>query len=147
MMRIVLDASVPVCALISAKGTPARLLEYWEAGSFDIVISPAILEELERVLHYPKLQQQYHLPEEDIRRFLRLLKSQATEVLPSKQLTVIEHDPTDNRYLECALEGDAQYLVSGDRHLLALKEYRGIRMLSPLEFVALLRLEGESPEA
>jgi putative PIN family toxin of toxin-antitoxin system len=145
-MRIVLDANVLVSALISVKGTPARLLAYWQEGKFDVVVSPAMLQELERVLHYPRLQQQHHLPEEEIQRFLRFLRAQAIEVDPSEEIAIVERDPTDNRYLECALAGDAQYIVSGDGHLLGLKEYRGIRILTPMEFVTLLKLEGEPTE-
>ena len=146
-MRIVLDANVLVSALISVKGSPARLLAYWQEGKFDIVASPAMLQELERVLHYPRLQQQYHLPEEEIRQFLRLLMTHAIEVNPSEEIAVIARDLSDNRYLECALAGEAQYIVSGDSHLLDLKEYRGIRILTPAEFVTLLKLQGEASEA
>ena len=139
-MRIVLDANVLVSALISAKGTPAMLLGYWQEGTFDVVASPAMLQELERVLHYPRLQQQYHLPDEEIKRFLWLLRTRAIVVVPSEEIAVIERDPADNRYLECALAGDAQYIVSGDSHLLGLKEYREIQILTPTEFVTLQKL-------
>jgi len=142
-MRIVLDANVLVSALISRKGAPARLLEYWQEERFDVVISPAILQGLQRVLHYPRLQQRYHLPEEGIQRFLRLLRRQAIGVEPSEELAVIEHDPTDNRYLECALAGEVEMIVSGDHHLVALGEYRGIQILTPAGFLALLKLEGD----
>jgi putative PIN family toxin of toxin-antitoxin system len=146
-MRIVLDANVLASALISAKGTPALLLVYWQEGTFDVVASPAMLQELERVLHYPRLQQQYHLPEEKIQRFLRLLRTQAIEVVPSEEIAVSKRDPADNRYLEYALAGDAQYIVSGDSHLLGLKEYREIQILTPTEFVTLLKLGWAPSEA
>jgi len=141
-MRLVFDANVFVSALISRKGAPAKLLEYWQEERFDVVISPAILQELQRVLHYPKLRQRYHLPEEGIQRFLRLLRRQAIGVEPSEELTVIQHDPTDNRYLECAIAGEADIIVSGDHHLAELGEYQGIQILSPAGSLALLKLEG-----
>ena len=143
-MRLVLDANVLVSALISRKGAPARLLEYWQEERFDVVISPAILREVQRVLHYPKLQQRYHLSEEGIQRFLRLLRRQAIGVEPSEELTVIQHDPTDNRYLECAIAGEADIIVSGDHHLVELGEYQGVQILTPAGFLSLLRLEGRS---
>ena len=62
---------------------------------------------------------------------------------PSEEIAVIASDLSDNRYLQCALAGEAQYIVSGDGHLLDLKEYRGIRILTPAEFVMLLKLQGE----
>lgn len=63
-------------------------------------------------------------------------------VQPEETLHVIERNPSDNRYLECAVAGDAAYVVSGDDHLLAVGEYRGLRILSPREFLVLLKLEG-----
>jgi len=97
---------------------------------------------LRRVLHYPKLQQRYHLAENDIRTFLRLLNRQAIQVTPVTELAVIASDPTDNRYLECAVAGEASVIVSGDQHLLDLGEYQGIQILTPAGFLALLKLEG-----
>jgi putative PIN family toxin of toxin-antitoxin system len=141
-MRVVLDANVVVSALISAKGAPAQIVAHWQAERFEVLVSPAILQELDRVLHYPKLQQRYHLPEELVQRFLRLLARQAIKVVPFQELTVIERDPTDNRYLECALAGDAGVIVTGDQHLLDLGEYRGVQILTPAGFLALLGLEG-----
>jgi len=144
-VRVVLDANVVVSALISAKGAPAQIIECWQAEKFELRVSPAIVQELARVLHYPKLQQRYHLPEELLQRFLRLLMGQAIEVVPPQQLTVIKRDPTDNRYLECALQGDASVIVTGDRHLLDLGEYRGIQILTPAGFLALLKLDSKRP--
>jgi putative PIN family toxin of toxin-antitoxin system len=141
-MRIVLDANVLVSALISAKGTPARLLAYWQAGEFDVVVSPSLLQELERVLEYPRLRQRYPLPDDKVQRFLGLLRTYALEVDPTDEITIIQRDPADNRYLECALAGEAQYIVSGDSHLLELREYQGVRILAPAEFLILLKLGG-----
>ena len=141
VMRVVLDANVLVSALISAKGAPAKLVACWQDEKLDVLVSPAILQELDRVLHYPRLQERYHLPEEDVQRFSRLLGRQAIEVVPSEELAVIERDPTDNRYLECAVAGNASLIVTGDQHLLGLGEYEGIQILTPAGFLALLRLE------
>lgn len=140
-MRIVLDANVLVSALISSAGAPAQIVAYWREDKFEVAISTPILHELDRVLHYPRLQEHYHLPEKRIRRFLRLLARQAVAVAPPQSVTVIELDPDDNRYLECAVAAEAEVIVSGDRHLLALGEYQGIQILSPAGFVVLLKLE------
>jgi len=140
-MRIVLDANVLVSALISGRGAPASIVAYWQEDRFEVAISPPILHELDRVLHYPRLQERYHLSAQQIRHFLQLLARQAVAAAPSQQLTVIEVDPTDNRYLECALAAEAEVIVGGDRHLLALGEYEGIQILSPAGFLAFLKLE------
>jgi len=141
VMRVVLDANVFVSALISAKGAPAKLIACWQDERFDVVVSPAILQELDRTLHYPRLGERYHLREQDIQRFLRLLRRQAIEVVRSKELVVIKRDPADNRYLECAIAGSASVIVTGDQHLLDLGEYEGVQILTPAGVLALLKLD------
>ncbi len=143
-MRVVLDTNVFVSAIISARGAPGRILELWQEARLDILISLPILQELDRLLHYPKLQHRYHLSEEDIQVFLLLIKKQAILVTPTEQVTVIHGDPTNNRYLECALAGQAGVLVTGDQHLLELGEYQGVHILTPAGFLAFLRLEERS---
>jgi putative PIN family toxin of toxin-antitoxin system len=112
----------------------------WEGGEFELVVSQPILEELERVIHYPRIQERYSLAEEYVEQFLQLIGANAIMVKPSVELTVIEKDPSDNRYLECALAAGASYIVTGDDHLLDLEEYRGITILNPAEFLTLFKL-------
>ena len=140
-MRVVLDVNVIVSAIISSGGSPGRVLEFWRQDKFDLVVSSAILEELERVIHYPKIQQKYRLSENYVKRILGLISSQSITVTPNQIITAIEKDPADNRYLECALAGNAAYIVTGDSHLLELKDFQGIVILPPAGFVALLELE------
>ena len=142
MMRVVLDANVLISAIFSAKGSPAAILSYWQEGRLAIVVSETTLQELDRVLHYPRIQKRYHLSDKLVRRFLKLLRRGAVVVEPEEEIDAVERDPSDNRYLECALAGNAAYIVSGDDHLLDLREYRGIQILTPREFVAFLKLEG-----
>lgn len=137
-MRVVLDANVWVSALISGQGAPARIVERWQRGAVEVVICSAIRAELDRVLHYPKLMERYQLPENDIALFLRQLERQCVDVVPAREICVIECDPTGNRYLECAVAGEAAVIVSGDRHLLGLREYEGIQILTPAGFLLLL---------
>jgi putative PIN family toxin of toxin-antitoxin system len=139
-MQVVLDANVLISAVISSRGAPAQILRLWEEERFDLVVSQPILEELERVIHYPRIQQRYDLPEDDVARFLQLIRSGAIVVEPNVEIAAIERDPSDNRYLECAIEAGASYIVSGDQHLLELGEFRGIVILPPAAFLAVLRL-------
>jgi putative PIN family toxin of toxin-antitoxin system len=143
-MRVVLDANVLISATISRRGSPGKILDLWEKEKFDLVLSPSILEELERVIHYPKIQQKYHLPEERVEQFLGLISNQSITVTPHPKINVIEKDPSDNRYLECAKAGNASYIVTGDRHLLELKEFKGIVILPLAGFIALLELEAKN---
>ncbi len=141
-MRVVLDVNVLVSAVISAKGSPARIMELWEEERFEVVISLEIIGELGKVIRYPKIQEKYHLPEQYVEQFLGLINNQAIVVKPVRKITQIKSDPTDNSYLECTIAGGAEYIISGDQHLLRLVEYQGIPILSPAEFLTVLRLDG-----
>ncbi|MSP14718.1 MAG: putative toxin-antitoxin system toxin component, PIN family [Chloroflexi bacterium] len=141
-MRVVLDANVLISGFISPRGSPAAILRLWEEGAFELVTSAPILAELERVIHYPRIQQRYHLPEEAIREYLDLISGQAILVEPQGEIHGVERDITDNRYLECAVAANARYIVSGDAHLLDLGSYGGVEILSPAGFLAVLRADG-----
>ena len=139
-MRVVLDTNVLVSAVISEPGSPAELLRLWEAGCFELAMSEDILSELERVIHYPKIRPRYSLPEERVQFLMALLRRHCVWSEVAVHLTAVTDDPTDDRYLECALAAGARYVVSGDSHLLALGSYQGVEILAAAGLVALLRL-------
>ena len=140
-MIVVLDTNVFVSALLSPAGPPAEIIHHWEANEFDVVISTHLLRELEGALGYPRVVKYLKLTQEEIRTFLKNLATIATVVEPELRLAVIEKDPDDNRILECAVAGNASYIITGDKHLLEIKEYQGIVILSPAGFLTLLELE------
>lgn len=139
-MRVVIDANVFISALISSRGAPSQVIERWLQGQFDVLLTPPIVEELLRVTAYEKLQKYAGL-RENRQEFVRLLSEQGIWVEPEETLAVVEVDESDNRYVECATAGGAEYVVSGDPHLLGVGEYRGIRFVSPATFLALLESE------
>jgi putative PIN family toxin of toxin-antitoxin system len=108
------------------QGPERRVYEFCRAGDLRQSTTPDLLAELERVLRYPK----FHFTEFEIRSFLRDLAACAKVVIPAERISVIQQDPDDNRVLECAVECQADWIVSGDPHLLELGEYRGIQILS-----------------
>jgi putative PIN family toxin of toxin-antitoxin system len=138
-MRVVLDANIYFSALISDKGNPAAIINSWLSGEFDILISQPILDELLRVTSYERIQNKYRKVKETRLEFAELIAKQGTWIEPVKTLSAVTRDKSDNVYLECAVEGEAQYIVSGDEHLLELGEYQGIIVLSPASFVILLQ--------
>jgi len=138
MIRVVLDANVFVGAVLSPGGFPADILRAWRDERFHLVMSPAILEEIDRVLRYPKIRRRHRWQAEHLRLFIEDLARLAILTPGELQLNVIAEDPSDNRYLECAIEGDADYLVSGDQHLLRLGAYRKIGILAPRAFLDIL---------
>ena len=140
-MRIVLDTNIYVSALISAKGHPAMIVRWWLEGAYDVLLSQPIRDEVLRVTAYERIQKKYANVRENRLEFAALLAEQAVWVQPEMTIDAVEADESDNRYVECAVAGEAGYIITGDDHLLALGEYAGIRILTPAAFVVLV--EGE----
>ena len=141
-MRAVLDVNVLISAVISPLGAPGRILQFWEQDKFELATSPPILIELERVIHYPKIQGKYNIPAEFVKEFLGMIQGGAILIEPIINITTIKEDPSDNRYLECAVASESSHIVTGDKHLLDLNAFKGIQILTPAGFTALLELGG-----
>lgn len=138
MIRAVLDTNVMVSGILSAKGAPGRILTAWFEDRFHLVTSLPILKELDRVLRYPKISRRHGWSDARVLEFVEDVQSLAILVPGELRLKVIAEDPSDDRYLECAIEGEAGYVVSGDRHLVGLAGYEGVEILSPRAFLDLL---------
>jgi uncharacterized protein len=130
-VKIVLDANTIVSG-IGWDGPPRRVLLALRAGQHSLVTSPALLQEVTLVLRYPKLRQiALHLLLPVV---LEWLHRPEHLVIPQERLNVTRRDPSDNLVLEAAVAGGAAAIVSGDRDLLGLKQFRSIRIVSPREF-------------
>jgi putative PIN family toxin of toxin-antitoxin system len=141
-MRVVLDANIFVSALISSQGNPASIIRRWLDGGFDVLISQAIMDEIGRVTGYERIWRKYAQVRERRLEWLTLLAETGLWVEPKNQLRAIAADDTDNRYLEAAVEGGAQYIVTGDEHLLGIGVYLGIAIVSPATFITLAESGG-----
>ncbi len=128
--RVVLDTNVIVSGL-GWHGPSHDIVQSCLDFQHDLVLSSALLMEIERVLHYPK----FHFSDSEILGYLALLREAADIVTPDFQVAIVQDDPDDNRVLECALAGGAQVIVSGDRHLLDLAEFEKIPILQPRAFL------------
>ena len=134
-MRVVIDTNVFVSALLSPQGIPAQIFHYWELNYFDLLVSQESLDELARVLHYPKIRKRLRSTEDELAQFVRLFREKSILVTRQETIRAIAADVSDNLYLEIGLSGRAYYIVSGDQHLLQIKEYRGIPIITPTEFL------------
>lgn len=134
--RIVLDTNVFASALIKPSSIPGKVLKkIIEDTSFEIVISELILEEIQRVLFYPKVRKYIHGTDEEIMHWIQAIGMIAHMVIPKNQEEVIIHDDPDNdKFILTALEGKAKMIVSGDKHLLKMKKYKNIQIITPQEF-------------
>jgi len=142
-MRVVIDTNVVISRFLSPTGTPAQIFEQWQLNAFELVLSEPILAEFQKVLEYERIQARHHMAPEEITEVINGFRQFAVLVDVKERLAVIEEDPEDDRFLECAVAGSAEVIVSGDAHLLDLKEYRGIQILSPAAFLILLRSQVE----
>jgi putative PIN family toxin of toxin-antitoxin system len=144
-MRVVLDTNVIVSGTIVPAGNAARILKFLEEGAFELLISEDILAECSEVLRYPRIRKRHGRPDEQIDDLVGSIREVAPVVAPTLTLEVVTADPDDNRILECAQEGEADYIISGDAHLITLGEYLGIQILSPAAFLLVLG-QGEKQE-
>jgi uncharacterized protein len=129
MIRVVFDTNVYISALMFG-GLPGSLLDLAFLQSFLLVISPALLDELDE-----KLRLKFEVPVQDAAIIREKLESIAEIVRPDTVLHVIDEDPDDNRVLECAVKGSADYIVTGDRHLLKLGSYKSIPIVTVRQFL------------
>lgn len=144
MLRAVLDTNVFVSSLLVKEGLPAQVLNAWRERQYVLVISPALIAEIRDVLKYPRIRRKYNLTNEDVEQLIALLEQDGLLVPGDAEVTgAIPEDPKDEMVLACALDGQVDLIVSGDRHLLDLGKYQGIPILTPREFLERLAEQGE----
>lgn len=136
MTRIVLDANVFVSAYLSPHSKPAHILKLAvKEGKFQLCASREILEEVKNVLRRPRLRKTYQSSAKETNEFIKAIAAAAIMTAGFAKVSVIKADPADDKYLACALEAQADYIISGDHHLLDLKSFRGIKILTPGAFL------------
>ncbi len=137
MIRAVLDANVYVSAAVRAEGPPGRIIDRFLRGAFEIVVSQAIVQEVLRALNYPKVRK-YIRPGLDPELWFEDIVVLSHLVAGEHEFAGASKDPDDDKYIAAAIEGRAGFVVAGDSDLLDLKEYDGIRIVSPRVFLDLL---------
>ena len=142
MLRLVLDTNQFVSSLLVRQGLPAQVLDAWQRREFLLITSPPIIAEIRSTLNYPRIRRKYPLTDDDVERLVTLLKQDAL-VVPGEidVASAIPADPTDDMVLACAIEGQADLIVSSDHHLLNLGEYQGIPIVTAREFLERLAAE------
>jgi putative PIN family toxin of toxin-antitoxin system len=130
VIRIVLDTNVLISALLFG-GNPQAVLEKAIMGQISLVLSREILTEFEDVLCGKK----FAYPPEIARNIVRELEAVSELVFPARKIDAVKADPYDNLILECAVTAGVDFVVSGDNHLLELRRFEGIPILSPAQFL------------
>lgn len=135
-MRVVIDTNVIVSALLRPSGSPAEVVNAARGGACLWITSLNLIKEAQRVLLRPHLRRLIEANEDAIADLFIVMNTVAMCVTPTRRVEA-SRDPDDNRVLEAAVAGEADYIVTGDRDLLELGSYEGIRIVTPADFVAL----------
>ena len=137
MIRAVLDANVFISAALKPQGPPGQLTaRFLSASAFALVIAPAIIDEVARVLDYPKIRRL--VDRERTRLWFEEMVLLADLVPGDIVVSGVCEDPDDDKYLAAAIEGRAAFVVTGDRLLLAVGKHEGVRVVKPRAFLTLL---------
>ena len=125
MKRVVLDTNIVISSAL------VLILERWNDGKFTVIVTSDILSEYFEVLNRPK----FKLKQETIDKIARYLYQFSEFVVPEERIKFVEADPKDDKFLEAAIAGKVDFIVSGDSHLLDLKEFQSIPIISGREFI------------
>lgn len=129
MKRTVLDTNIIISSALG--GALVLILERWDKGEFTVIVTSDILREYFEVLNRPK----FKLKQETIDKITRYIYQFSEFVIPEEKIKLIKADPADDKFLEAAIAGKVDFIVSGDDHLLELREFRSIPILSGREFM------------
>ena len=138
-LRAVLDTNVLVSGLMGVQSPPRQLIDAWLDERFTLVTSLHLIEELAHVISYPRIASRLRMGESDVEAILAALLSQADITPGELALPGVTRDPKDDAIVACAVEGEADFVVSGDQDLLVLGVYEGIQVAAPRRFLEILR--------
>ena len=133
-MRVVLDTNVFISGIFWEGNLCSQLIDKWKRREIELVSSLEIVEELIETLKSFKIQ----MPKDMIEKWRNLLLNNSILIESSTKIDAIKEDPEDNKFLETAIDGKADFIVSQDKHLLNLKEYQGIKVVKPEEAINLV---------
>ena len=134
-MRVVIDTNIIVSGYLG--GSLEAIIVAWKSGKFTLVVSAAIVDEYLKVLRRPK----FKIARTELDDFSALLLDKAEFVIPLERIHAVSTDASDNKFLEAAIAGKVSLIVSGDGHLLELKTFRDITIITAREFVEQLKLD------
>jgi len=134
LKKVVFDTNTLISGLLW-DGNEARVIEKAENKEIRLFISPEMIEELEKVLKREKFCKKLEGKEYTVDKAVSKIALIATLIKPTRKINVIKEDPEDNRVLECAVSAKVDIIVSGDSHLLDLKDYSGIDIITASEFI------------
>ncbi len=130
MLKVVIDTNVFISSFFG--GIPREVIDFWKSGKITLCLSQEIIEEYIDVLNRLGLKDK-----KEIQKLTRLFAESYNSIftIATPNLNIVEDDPDDNKFIECAVALDSKIIISGDKHLKNIKKYIDIHILSPKEFV------------
>jgi putative PIN family toxin of toxin-antitoxin system len=138
VIRTVLDANIFISAMIAPGSVPTRILHAAYASVFLCLTSAAIANEIRRALSRDRIRSKYHLDATEVERLHGFLELDHVRVPITAEVRGVATHPEDDLILATAVSAQVDYLVTGDRQLLALGHYAGVRIVSPRDFLAII---------
>jgi len=131
-IKVVIDTNVFISSFFNRKGAPGKIIDLWKTEKIMLCISSPVLEEYIEVLLRFGLTGKTELKE-----LLDLFQKQFNIHTSTKsaRISAVKEDPGDDKFIECAVANNAEFIVSGDKHLLKLGHYKNIKILSPADFI------------
>ena len=133
MKRVVLDTNVFVSMVLG--GQVGKINDGWRAEKFLLIVSDDIVSEYLNVLQRPKL----HLSSDTIATIVSRIYRKAEFSMPAEHIFLIKDDPSDDKFLEAAIAGNADFIVSGDKHLLDIKQFQSVPIIIARDFIEILK--------
>lgn len=134
--KIVIDTNVIISAAISEDRIPAEIFELLLLEKIENYTSQEIIDEIIDVFHRPKITRL--ISDKDINFMIKKYLIFSKKVEPKQRFSLVKDDPKDNIFLDCAVEAAVNYIISGDLHLLSIKEFNNIKVITPRDFLELM---------
>ncbi|MBN2072312.1 MAG: putative toxin-antitoxin system toxin component, PIN family [Actinobacteria bacterium] len=136
-MKVVVDTNVFISSFFNPKGNPGKIVDLWKTGKITLCLTKEIIGEYLEVLARLGLAD-----EPELKELADLFKKRIYIYFAGKTtiLDIVKNDPEDNRFLECALAVRAKYIITGDKHLLAIRKFKDIDIVTPAEFIKITKI-------
>jgi len=130
LLKVVLDTNIFIAAYFNRKSASARIIDLCLDNKHELIFSPQLRKEVELILKNVRAKKEFQ-------ERIQNLFMNASHVKPTQKVFTIKEDPEDNKFLECALEGKADYLITSDRHLLEIERFAQTKICRPTQFLKL----------
>ena len=135
-MKVVLDTNIFISGIFWENNS-SKIIDFWRQEKITLISSLPIIKELVKVLDDFKIR----MPDEMIKQWKNVIIENAIIVYPKIKINLVKDDPDDNKFIEAAITGNAEYIISQDKHLLRIKKYKEIKILSPEQFLIKINKE------